>query len=70
MTPPRHKQHRGFARMSIERRKEVAAQGGVAAHKSGNAHEFDTDEAKAAGKKGGMAARGGRGKLPDEQQNP
>lgn len=40
--------------MSPERRREVAARGGKAAHEQGTAHEFTTDEAREAGKKGGQ----------------
>jgi general stress protein YciG len=44
---------RGFAAMSPEKQREIAARGGKAAHKAGTAHTFSADEAKAAGKKGG-----------------
>ncbi|CAN5240312.1 hypothetical protein BH09BAC2_BH09BAC2_22310 [soil metagenome] len=47
----------GFAAMDPERRRAVAAKGGRAAHLSGNAHEFTTDEAREAGRKGGIAPR-------------
>lgn len=49
------KGRRGFASMNPEKQKEIASKGGKAAHASGNAHEFTTDEAKAAGMKGGLA---------------
>ena len=42
---------RGFAAMDPARQKEIAAQGGRAAHESGNAHQFTVEEARAAGKK-------------------
>lgn len=45
---------RGFASMSPERRREIAARGGRAAHKEGTAHEFTSEEARRAGKKGGQ----------------
>ena len=48
--------NRGFAAMDPEKQKEIASQGGKAAHESGNAHEFDSEEAKKAGQKGGKAA--------------
>jgi general stress protein YciG len=48
--------HRGFASMSPERQREIASKGGKAAHKSGNAHEFNSAEAAQAGRKGGQAA--------------
>lgn len=45
---------RGFASMDSERQREVARAGGKAAHKRGTAHEFASDEARAAGQKGGL----------------
>ena len=48
---------RGFASMDPERQRKIASQGGKAAHASGNAHEFDTNEAREAGRKGGLAGR-------------
>jgi general stress protein YciG len=59
------KQLRGFAVMPLHKRREIARKGGVAAHEKGRAHEFDHEEAVKAGRKGGLASRGGRGKLPD-----
>jgi general stress protein YciG len=46
---------RGFAGMDEERRREVARMGGRAAHQKGTAHEFSSDEAREAGRKGGRA---------------
>jgi len=46
---------RGFAGMSEQRQREIAAQGGRAAHKRGTAHEFSRAEARRAGQKGGEA---------------
>jgi len=48
-------ENRGFASMSIERRREIAAKGGRTAHAKGAAHEFTADEARAAGRKGGKS---------------
>lgn len=42
---------RGFAGMDPARQREIASQGGRAAHASGNAHQFTTEEARAAGSK-------------------
>ncbi len=50
------KSKRGFAAMSPERQREIAAKGGRAAHEQGVAHEWNKGEAAAAGKKGGQAA--------------
>jgi general stress protein YciG len=58
------KERRGFASMSPEKQREIASKGGRAAHQKGTAHEWSSDEARDAGRKGGMASRGGRGKLP------
>src|ERR1700743_1592368 len=44
---------RGVASMNLEKQREIARKGGKAAHEKGTAHEFTTDEARAAGRKGG-----------------
>ncbi len=44
---------RGFASMDASKQKEIASKGGRAAHAKGTAHEFTTDEARVAGRKGG-----------------
>lgn len=49
------KSARGFASMDQAKQKEIASKGGRAAHAKGTAHEFDSGEARAAGRKGGMA---------------
>jgi hypothetical protein len=41
--------NRGFASMDPERQREIASEGGRAAHASGNAHEFNSEEARRAG---------------------
>lgn len=64
---PRRKERRGFASMSPEKQREIASKGGRAAHQKGTAHEWSSEEAREAGRKGGMASRGGRGKLPVNQ---
>lgn len=46
--------NRGFASMDEEKQKEIASKGGKAAHEKGTAHEFDSEEARKAGKKGGQ----------------
>jgi general stress protein YciG len=50
----------GFAGMDEERQREIASMGGKAAHASGNAHEFTSEEAREAGRKGGQASQGNR----------
>lgn len=52
---------RGFAGMDPEKQREIASMGGKAAHESGNAHEFDSEEARKAGRKGGQASGGNQG---------
>lgn len=54
---------RGFGSMDVKRQKEIASKGGIAAHKKGTAHEWTSDEAVIAGRKGGIASRGGRGRV-------
>ncbi len=51
---------RGFASMDPARQREIASLGGQAAHASGNAHQFTSEEARKAGRKGGEASRGSR----------
>ena len=69
---PTPKSHRGFAAMDPERQREIASRGGRAAQQSGHGHQFTTEEARAAGQRGGavvsrdrahmatIGARGGR----------
>ena len=52
---------RGFAAMDRDRVKEIASKGGRAAHAAGTAHQFSADEARVAGKKGGLAPHVRRG---------
>ncbi|MBL0426216.1 KGG domain-containing protein [Ramlibacter alkalitolerans] len=51
MKPATKKSLRGFAAMDPQRQREIASLGGRAAHQSGHAHEFTSEEARAAGKK-------------------
>ncbi len=60
------KERRGFASMSPEKQREIASKGGRAAHQKGTAHEWTSEEARNAGRKGGQISRGGRGRLSDE----
>ena len=46
---------RGFGSMDPEKQREIASKGGKAAHEKGTAHEFTSEEARQAGKKGGEA---------------
>ena len=56
------KERRGFAVMNPERVREIARMGGQAAHRVGHAHEFSRDEAREAGRKGGLAPHVVRGR--------
>jgi uncharacterized protein len=48
---------RGFASMSPEKKREIASKGGKAAHALGTAHKWTSEEAQAAGRKGGSISR-------------
>ena len=53
----RHKSRgRGFASMDQEKQREIARRGGRAAHEQGTAHEWTSDEARVAGRKGGSSS--------------
>jgi hypothetical protein len=60
------RERRGFASMSPEKQREIASKGGRAAHQKGTAHEWTSDEARSAGRKGGQISRGGRGRVAAE----
>ena len=51
----RRKGLRGFAAMDGEKQRAIASMGRRAAHQQGVAHEFSSEEARMAGKKGGEA---------------
>jgi general stress protein YciG len=53
---PRPRSRRGFAGMDRALVRALASKGGKAAHEQGTAHEFTTEEARAAGRKGGLAS--------------
>jgi general stress protein YciG len=56
------KKRRGFAAMDPDKVREIASKGGKAAHVAGTAHQFTSDEARVAGKKGGVAPHVRRGR--------
>lgn len=61
------KEDRGFASMDRNRQRDIASKGGKAAHQKGTAHEWTSEEAREAGRKGGMAShRRKQGDAPDE----
>ena len=51
------KKPRGLAALTSERRREIASKGGQAAHAQGKAHRFTSEEAQAAGQRGGKISR-------------
>ncbi len=60
----------GFQNIDSEEQRDVASQGGRAAHASGNANEFPSEDARVAGRKGGVpsnSGRGGQGSDDDEE---
>jgi general stress protein YciG len=65
---PKPKRPRGFAAMDRKLVSEIARKGGKAAHSAGTAHEFTSEEARVAGRKGGRATHAKRRKLVEEQQ--
>ena len=60
------KEDRGFASMDRNKQREIASKGGKAAHQKGTAHEWTSEEAREAGRKGGMASH--RRKQEQSQQ--
>ncbi len=72
-TEERRPRRRGFAAMDRDRVREIASKGGKAAHAAGTAHQFSSDEARVAGRKGGMAPhvrRGGVRRRPNGDSAP
>ena len=53
---PVAKEDRGFASMDRAKQREIASKGGKAAHQKGTAHEWTSEEARDAGRKGGLAS--------------
>jgi len=59
------KEDRGFASMDRAKQREIASKGGKAAHAKGTAHEWTSEEAREAGRKGGMASHRRRKQMTD-----
>jgi general stress protein YciG len=57
---------RGFASMNRDKQREIASKGGKAAHEKGRAHEWTKEEAREAGRKGGVASQ----RVKREHQTP
>jgi general stress protein YciG len=64
------KQDRGFASMDRAKQREIAAKGGKASHQKGTAHQWTSEEARAAGRKGGTETGRRRRKALLDQQQP
>lgn len=56
-TEPKKTSLRGFASMDPEMQRRIASEGGRASHLSGRGHQWTSEEARAAGRKGGQASR-------------
>jgi len=54
--------------MNRDKQREIARRGGRAAHQKGTAHEWTSEEARKAGRKGGQVSRGGRGRLATDAE--
>ena len=63
------KEDRGFASMDRVKQKEIASKGGKAAHQKGTAHEWTSDEAREAGRRGGMAGARRRAEMGEGTNN-
>ncbi|HXX66769.1 MAG TPA: KGG domain-containing protein [Polyangiaceae bacterium] len=59
----RPRRPRGFAAIDRKLLGEIARKGGRAAHSAGTAHEFTSEEARVAGRKGGLASHAKRRKV-------
>jgi hypothetical protein len=63
--------NRGFASMDPQKQRDIASEGGRAAHASGNAHEFTSEEARRAGsmshKNDGNSQSGNQGNQGGQQ---
>ena len=52
--------------MDRAKQREIASKGGKAAHQKGTAHEWTSEEAREAGRKGGMASHRRRKEMMDQ----
>ncbi len=60
MTTKKQKRPQGFAAIDPQRQREIASLGGRTAHLEGRAHQFSSEEAREAGRKGGLAKKANR----------
>ena len=64
------KEDRGFASMDRLKQRDIASKGGKAAHQKGTAHEWTSEEAREAGRKGGMASHRRKQEQGDQPGQP
>ena len=64
------KEDRGFASMDRSKQRDIASRGGKAAHQKGTAHEWTSEEAREAGRKGGMASHRRKQEQQDQSVVP
>jgi general stress protein YciG len=57
--------NRGFASMDGAKQRDIASKGGKAAHARGTAHEFTSEEARVAGRKGGETVSSNRSHMAE-----
>ncbi|MFO0676462.1 MAG: KGG domain-containing protein [Polyangiaceae bacterium] len=70
LTSDKPRRPRGFAAMDRRLVSEIAKKGGQAAHKAGTAHEFTSEEARVAGRKGGQSTHARRAAKKAEGSAP
>ena len=64
------KEDRGFASMDRNKQREIASKGGKAAHQKGSAHEWTSEEAREAGRKGGIASQRRKQDVSEASSSP
>jgi general stress protein YciG len=55
--------------MSPETQRRISSEGGKASHASGRGHRFSADEARDAGRKGGLVSRRGKASTGSSTSN-
>lgn len=60
LVAPTKKRRRGFAAMDPAKQREIASRGGRASHEKGTGHQWSSEAAREAGRKGGLASQGRR----------
>lgn len=60
---------RGFASMDPAEQRRIASEGGKASHASGQGHKWTVEEAREAGRKGGLTSRRGPSRATEAKAN-